>query len=225
MRVLVLDTETTGLPQKVSFDLFYPPCDLEKYSEARVFQIAWIIAENGTETECHNYFVKPTDGLVKHPNMSIHNNSIERCHSEGVDLAVIINKLKNAIESVDLVVGHNLAFDIHVLQSECVRQKYVFIDLLNTLFTKSFCTMYHSKYQLRIMSGKYIKHPSLGELHNYCFGSDIFGAHDALVDCRATLACYLKIKDHPASTDKAELGLLRNITNRQRKSSRATPIR
>lgn len=78
----------------------------------------------------------------------------------------------------DILMGHNINFDLSFLAAIAPDFEAEYFD-----------TMYLS----RRVSGKRMRH-RLGDLcHRHGVEND--GAHRALGDCRATLACYLKLKE------------------------------
>ena len=90
------------------------------------------------------------------------------------------------------MVAHNIAFDTPVLVSEMNRYK---ITAQNKTSTK-ICTMKSTVDFCKLPSprGGY-KWPKLIELHNVLFGVGFDGAHDALEDVRATVRCFIELKN------------------------------
>ena len=69
-KILVIDTETTGLPEtkfnNFCKDRFYPFKQLKKYNKSRMVQISWTIVEIklGTKYNVKDYIVKPNNFYV-----------------------------------------------------------------------------------------------------------------------------------------------------------------
>ena len=63
-------------------------------------------------------------------------------------------------------------------------------------FKSLFCTMKSSTNLCRL-PGRYgnFKWPKLTELYKFLFNEEMEGAHDAMVDVRATRKCYYRLKE------------------------------
>ncbi len=46
MKVLVFDTETTGLPSRKGYDKYYPYTELIHYDKSRIISICWHLYED-----------------------------------------------------------------------------------------------------------------------------------------------------------------------------------
>lgn len=98
------------------------------------------------------------------------------------------------IEDAQLVIGHNIDFDMHIVGCELFRENMNY----NKLMTKpSICTMQKSTNFCAIPSNSNhpgYKWPTLEELHMKLFGTTFSGAHDAMSDVEATRKCYFELK-------------------------------
>ena len=89
------------------------------------------------------------------------------------------------IDKSDHVVGHNISFDIRMLQQDCERiQRPYNWDTINT-----FCTMKDISH----ISDLPKKRPRLGLLYTHLFGKEFDHAHDAMADIEATKDCFLEL--------------------------------
>lgn len=95
------------------------------------------------------------------------------------------------IKRADLIIGHNVAFDIGMFMAECRRQ-HLDVEIPDH---KKFCTMKESTHVCKIPHGSRAgyKRPKLGELHQFVFDREFEKAHDALADIEATMHCFLEL--------------------------------
>jgi DNA polymerase-3 subunit alpha len=88
-------------------------------------------------------------------------------------------------------VGHNIEFDINVMQSELSRLNYA-----EKFFPSNrICTMRSSTNYCKLPSNKpgYYKWPNLGELYMKLFGKSFDNAHHAHDDVKATAECFFRL--------------------------------
>ena len=115
--MLVLDIETTGLPQTKGFGNYYSPKEIFRYNTSRVVSIA-CITEDGYERYS---MIKPNDFTIH--NSHFHGITQKRAVEKGLSLREYFsNDLLKKIKETDFILGHNIHFDIHVLLSELYRQ-------------------------------------------------------------------------------------------------------
>ena len=204
MKFIVFDTETTGLPSK---NAKLSLTDLWPY----VVQFSYIIYES--ETNClekKDYIVQiPSDIVMNNENIAIHGITNEMSQIKGVKINNVIEEFINNIEGSDLIIGHNLEFDLNILKVELLRMiretndekiKQKYQDKLNILYfyDKYFCTMQNSINVCKLPSPykKYkdqFKYPRLDELHNHLFGFKPTNLHNSLNDVNVTFRCFYKL--------------------------------
>ena len=193
MKILVIDTETNGLPPKGS-----------KIEDANVnewpyiLQLSYILFDTDK-----NKILTLVDDIVKVPdNVDIHYKSTEihgitkEKSKKGKNIIELLKILNNNIEKCDIIVGHNIKFDINMILIECLRNNFlVKIDIDKKRYEctmnmgRSKCQLYYEK------NGKYIlKSPKLSELHFSLFESIPKGCHNSLNDIIITLRCYYNLK-------------------------------
>jgi hypothetical protein len=100
------------------------------------------------------------------------------------------------LKSSELIVGHNINFDINIVGCEFIRNGYMnpFENL------KKICTM-ESTTNYCAIDGPYgYKWPKLSELHQCLFGYVPDGLHDSMVDVEVCLKCYLQLLKVKTST-------------------------
>lgn len=188
MRVLVFDTETSGLiPKKY-----------ESINECPyILQLACILVDTDgskviNKIDSINEIINAPINKLDDKVMEITGLTIEKVKS-GVDIIPILNKFKNMLENNDVLVAHNLEFDLKMIKIEFERNN---IDL-NTP-RSSYCTMKNSTQICNIEKensfGKYLKWPTLEELHKHLFPEIcVKNLHDAYVDSILCLRCYLML--------------------------------
>ena len=118
--VIVIDTETTGLPEETKYHTFYNPSNYSKYNTSRLIEIGYYIYT------CKGEFVSKRDILIKPNNFKVENSEIhgitqEQLEREGIFLIDALSNLVVDIASCDTIVAHNLVFDFNVISAECYR--------------------------------------------------------------------------------------------------------
>ena len=176
---LFVDTETSGLSTATS----------------RSVQIAWVLADpagHALVRRCH--IVRP-DGFHIEPGAArVHGISRSRANDEGEPIKDVLLALKESLDLTDVLVGHNLQFDVSILENDA-RSAELELTLHDL---PRICTMRASTTWCGIskLNGRQgFKWPTLGELHRRCFGYEFGGAHDALRDVEATKRCFFRLID------------------------------
>lgn len=200
LRILLLDTETNGLPQ----NRFAPPSQWDAYPA--ILQLSWVVcvAEGRTlRTES-----KRDIGLALHPSIpwdagaaKVHGLS-EAEARRGTAAADALVELGAALRSVDIVVAHNLSFDKPVIRAaayaEADRGGASSLRYIWPPGVKEFCTMRSLRNVMRIPSPspharEPYKAPKLSELYSWLYGHtyDISGGflHSSRADTHCLTAC------------------------------------
>ncbi|HPJ38473.1 MAG TPA: 3'-5' exonuclease [Spirochaetota bacterium] len=180
MKQLILDTETTSL---------YP---------GNICQLSYIIAADGDVAAGKNYYfsVDTMDWRAQ----NVHGLSLQmlRALSGGNTFSHHIKEITSDLKHADIIIGHNILFDIRFLRHEFMS--------CGTLFPgkKMFCTMKYFTDIIKIpKSGGRYKYPNLGELARYLgigdsdvakacetlFGGRDLRPHDARFDTAAVKLC------------------------------------
>jgi len=130
--------------------------------------ISWVIF-NGITNEIEkqrNYIIKPKHWTIPDDSIAIHGITNEKANQEGVALEKVLGEF--LAETYDVLVAHNLDFDINVLYN-AIRWD---LELqFKPLKKKTLCSMELSKDICKFPGnfGKY-KSPKLSELYEYVFG-------------------------------------------------------
>lgn len=183
---LIFDTETTGLPD----DWNAPPSDTENWK--RIVQLSWcVLDENGKLKHTHDYIIKPIGFTIPRAASKIHGITYEKALKKGVPFEAVFMMFINDLAICNIIVGHNLQFDVNMVLSECYRH-----NLPTNIFDKKqkVCTMKSTVDLLKIKNSYGYKYPTLQELHKYLFGKGFDGAHNSLEDVKATANCFYMLK-------------------------------
>jgi len=208
MRVLVFDTETTGLPQSKIIS----PDTLKLWPH--IVQFSYVIYDTDTNDiiSSMDNIIKVGEGIViSEGSIELHGITREISQTKGCKISKTINIFFNYLRKVDILVGHNIEFDIQMLKVELLRliysdslpdeksRKYknYLYDLSN--FENIYCTMKNSidLCSIKVLDkfGKeYNKYPKLIELHKYLFHTTPSNLHNSFNDILITLRCFIKIK-------------------------------
>jgi DNA polymerase III epsilon subunit-like protein len=160
MKLLIFDTETTGLPksreQAIKGANNWP----------HMVSIAWMVIDtdnNYNTISAESHIVKP-EWNIPADSTAIHGITQEKALAEGTPLSTVIGRFL-AVEH-DMMVAHNIDFDYNVLVNA------IMWDLkLGTIpdFKRRFCTMEPMRNVMRLpfANGRGFKPPKLSELYEY----------------------------------------------------------
>lgn len=189
-KYLVLDTETTGLISKQSFERTDPG------NLPRVIQIAWFLFDaTGKKIASQNRFILQDSPIPPHT-IRIHGIDDTYIHQKGEKPSNVWNDFLKDVENCEYLVAHNIDFDIPVIESELAR-----LNIYNAFAGKRMiCTMKHGMNLCKIPAedGNGYRYPALDDLYKFCFfgrltDQTIEGLHDALVDAAITAKVFLKM--------------------------------
>jgi len=185
-KYVVLDTETTGLPEKNKFGMMSEYTNTSNYDTARLVQLCWAIYQNGKLLEMHDHLIKPHNFTIL--NSNIHGITHEMALLKGRSIHEVLHEFVESVKNIDIycIVGHNIVFDKHILMSEMYRHNYV--DYVETMKSQKYiCTM-RSAIKLKINGNLYP--PKLVRLYEYLFGTVFENQHNAKYDVMATARVY-----------------------------------
>ena len=183
MAYVVLDTETTGLPKTRAS----PTKDnLSCWDGCRVLSMA-VIKYSGRGREHFRFYDLVYPDTFQVAATEIHGITQQDAETQGKPFCELFDRLRECFKFSNVVVGHNLKFDLDVIRAEAIRRNidHAFLDTLLPV-----CTLDMTKK----IFGKPMK---LTVLYKEIFGRDFEGAHNALAD---TLACndvYRHLLDDP----------------------------
>lgn len=183
--ILVVDTETTGLPGS---------SEAGKDANPRLVEITWIlISPSGEELSKRTHIIKPVDFYISPASTEIHGITNQEALRKGTSISKVLHHLSDAIESAAYLVGHNIEFDKAILLSEIAQNE---INLSGLSDLKTICTMKSTEHFCKIESdsvyGKY-KWPTLSELHESLFEESITIQHNSRSDAEVCLKCFKEL--------------------------------
>lgn len=181
MNYLFFDTETSGKPK----DYDCPASDTNNWP--RLVSFAYILSsETGDIIEKDAFIVKPDGYEIPKDAENIHGISTELANKEGIDIKEALNIIESLIDKAGIIVGHNISFDINVIDSEFYRyREKLYLD--NIPYR---CTMKESISYCALPKSKY---PKLQELYIKLFGRQFKDAHNAMADIQATFECFWEL--------------------------------
>tara|TARA_Y100000780_G_C13691663_1_gene419799 strand:+ start:2375 stop:3016 length:642 start_codon:yes stop_codon:yes gene_type:complete len=203
MKILVFDTETTGLPTNK-----YESKKHKWYKYwGHIVQISWILydSEKHKILDMSDYIINISKD-IELPESSVKIHGITRTDMEiyGQQMKEVLPKFIDVLNMCDCIVGHNIAFDINMVRAEFLRRGCVdYFLLVNKPFH---CTMKENinycKLEVTTYTGrKYFKYPKLMELHKKIYDNIPENLHNSLIDVIVCLRCYLKLKYNIEITD------------------------
>ncbi len=183
---IVFDTETTGKPNNYNS----PVSDSGNWP--RLVQICWIEYDiNQNKINEQDFIIKPNGYVIPLSATQIHKISHADALQKGVDLESTLKKFIEKVEKADVLIGHNLAFDINIIGAELYRLK-----IRNPLNAKKkICTMVATTDYCGIRNAYGFKYPTLQELHIKLFNTSFENSHNAYDDTRATAKCFWELKE------------------------------
>lgn len=211
MKVLVFDTETTGLPA----DYNAPLTDSAKWPY--ILQLGFIVFDTTTKEilEYSDTIIRLDKAIPISPeSIAIHQITPLRSQQDGIPIQQALQHFSDCIRDVDIIVGHNIIFDKRMLMVEFHRNQMPNSLYRNGKMILDYCTMKQSVEMCAIKAinkntGElYNKWPTLTELHTYLFGEKPKGAHNAIADVMICLRCFVQMKCEYDIVNDAEVKLV-----------------
>ena len=197
MKVLIFDTETTGLvPKNASF-----------YATSEwpyIIQLSYILFNVKTQK-----ILKYKDSIIKldesieisKESTDVHGITRELSNERGEDIKNVLKDLQDSMKEAELIVAHNISFDKRILIVESIRNKMRSGFIVDGKHKPEYCSMKSSIDICKIErvgnnGEKYYKFPTLLELHQYLFKDEKApnNLHNSMVDVLICLRCFCKLK-------------------------------
>jgi DNA polymerase III epsilon subunit-like protein len=204
MRVLIFDTETTGLASSKIIS----PDTLKLWPHIVQFSYVVYDTEKNDILDLHNSIIRVSEGInIPEESIKFHGITNEISKECGIEIELVLTEFFYQLKSADKIIGHNVSFDINMVKVELLRIIYsktqsrefkTYFHIL-TNYKNIYCTLQDSIELCNIKAldkyGKeYLKFPKLIELHQKLFNSDPNNLHNSLNDILVTLRCYIKMK-------------------------------
>lgn len=184
------DTETTGLPD------WKQPSEAE--IQPHIVQLGAVLFDDDTQADLESMcvIVKP-DGwswddspTSQDKAFLAHRITMERAMDEGIPEKDAVQQYIMMWGKSDRRVAFNTTFDNRIIR---IALKRYFTEELAEAYKTGpyYCTMINSA---KTMGQK--KWPTLEEAYKHFTGKELPGAHDAMVDTRASMEIYFKILTH-----------------------------
>lgn len=187
-KILVIDTETNGLPVTKGFNNYYDPIDLKYYEKSRIIEIGYIIYTNdGIELDRREFLIKPDNFNIE--NSHIHGITFNMANEKGISILDALDILEVDLMEINTIVAHNISFDLNIIMAECIRYNKLSLFEKLLLINKE-CTMTLGKKFL-----KSSKFPTLKILHQSITNKNEEQLHRALDDSRICGECYFGMKN------------------------------
>lgn len=183
---LFFDTETTGIP------LNYNAPTSDSSNWPRLVQLSWIVTDKDCRVlQQHDHIIYPNGFSIPNDAARIHGITTKIAQAKGIPLQKAIEEFLADFNKVEIIVGHNIAFDKKIVGAELIRLGKK--DVMQTKTSR--CTMESSTDFCKIYArnGGY-KWPKLQELHKKLFGCEFEDAHNSMSDVTATLDCFRELK-------------------------------
>ena len=196
MKVLVFDTETTGLITRV---IKNGKC-VKKYPY--MLQLAWIlydVAKNNLVAS-HDHIIKLPEGVnIPKESITFHGITQDIMEKNGENINDVLSSFVIHLNSADYVVAHNISFDMSIISKEFSRNGM--INHFDVLSSKKifYCTMKESEELCNLMvpdlvnGGTRRKYPKLEELHYILFKQKLKNLHNAYNDILVCFRCFYKM--------------------------------
>ena len=198
MKILVFDTETTGLQEKGA-------SIYDKSKWPYIIQLSYILYDlsNNSALIKNNYIKLDESVTISQESFNIHNISREILNEHGIHIVDALKEFNKYLKICDIVVGHNISFDKRMIFVECFRhavaQYFTHYEGNIKIHKTEFCTMKNTTHYCKLerlskTNHVYIKNPKLSELYLILFPNETLptNLHNSLVDVAMTLRCYLK---------------------------------
>lgn len=202
--IMVIDTETTGFPIKRSFNEYYHYSCTDKYDNARLVSFSYALYNgNGEELTSDTLLVVPSYNFeISEEATKIHGITRKMCIEDGLLITKIADILSEKLENVNIIVGHNIQFDLNIIKSELCRIKRD--DIIKRIINiRDICTMFYSSSVTKLpfpnptknydSSHVSYKPPSLAELFKFLFGTDLQNAHCSKYDVSNCAKCFFEL--------------------------------
>ena len=176
MKILVFDTETTGLPKDSSLTAYQSPDNWP-----HLVSISWAVLDSDSNSvmKTHCYIVKPGNWTIPEEASRIHGITHAKALEFGIPLRDVMEAFNG--EQCDMMVAHNLKFDMNVVLNAIIWDLKI---PFKGFAKRKFCTMEVGRVMCKIPGRYGYKYPKLKELYLTVLGHSpkTDQLHNALFD-------------------------------------------
>lgn len=197
MKVIVFDTETTGLPTERN------PSITETEKWPHIIQISYILYDDETckILNLQDHIIHLDEKVqISEESIAIHGITRFTSNKKGIPIKDALYLFNISLQQADLVVGHNISFDKRMVMVESIRNKIPQYFTRYGVRKPEYCTMKTTIElcgieKINMTTGeKYFKYPTLSELHEKLFREKPKGTHDSMADIMICLRCCEKLR-------------------------------
>ncbi len=189
-------TDDSDFPEKKDDEMFHIIIDIETDGLIKnkkfptILQIAWVVLNDNSEVIRKRSFL--INHSVNRDKIVYSNLDISLLKTIGKDVVEVLNLFMSDIECCDIIVAHNLDFDLSIIKH------HLKINNLRQFpkKIKQFCTMEKGKNICKLTNNRGYKYPKLTELYMHLFEFEITQLHNAEYDVLIATRCYRKISGH-----------------------------
>jgi DNA polymerase III alpha subunit (gram-positive type) len=197
--IMVFDVETTGL---------IPKRDGNINSCPYILQLSFIVYDviNKKTIRTFDSYVNIDDSIEISKKITEITGIVKETCKIGNPIEKVMTEFYKEYMKCDIIIAHNINFDKEMIMIEIIRNNNKMIELgceiPSLLFNNTFNSIENKKLYCTMLSGpkisidKYKKVPKLSELHCKLFGVIPDGLHNALVDTKVCLRCYLQMEEN-----------------------------
>jgi len=200
MKLIIFDTETTGLPKNRNTSV------TETESWPYIVQFSYIIYDMTTKTleKVSDSIICLDDSMeIPEESSKIHGITKTLSLEKGVPIKIAIDEFMEDIKQCEMLIAHNMEFDMNMVIVEMIRlnkqneewQELNSINYERIMKIEKYCTMKETERKCNIKAiskaGKeYTKYPTLAELHTHLFKTHAKNLHNSLNDILICFRCY-----------------------------------
>ena len=144
MKVLVFDTETTGLQVKGA-------SIYDKSKWPYIIQLSYIYYDlSNNSALIKNEYIKLDRSItISQESYNIHNISREILDAQGINIVDALKDFNECLKVCDIVVGHNISFDKRLIFVECFRHnvKQYFTEFKDNVMIQKPEFLHYEKYK------------------------------------------------------------------------------
>ena len=162
MKILVFDTETTGLPKDSSLTAFQSPDNWP-----HLVSISWAVLDSDSNSvmKTHCYIVRPDNWTIPEEASRIHGITHAKALEFGIPLRDVMEAFNG--EQCDMMVAHNLKFDMNAVVNAIIWDLKI---PFKGFAKRKFCTMEVGTAMCKIPGRYGYKYPKLKELYEKVIG-------------------------------------------------------